>query len=96
MKFLATEGSVYFSNGIPAYIPIARTNDWPTVPVPADFNRNAWIQGALSGLPQIIAHPASEEIFSVVRGMREAIQGGAAVGPLAESINAQVQALIDG
>lgn len=96
MKFLATDGSIYFSNGIPAYVPTARTNDWPTVPVPADYNRNAWIQGALSGLPQIIAHPASEEIFGVVRGMREAIQGGAAVGPLAESINAQVQALIDG
>lgn len=95
MKFLATDGAVYFSNGIPAYIPLARTNDWPSVPVPPDYNRNAWIQGALTGLPQIIAHPASEEIFGIVRGMREAVEGRAAIGAQAESIAAQVQALLD-
>lgn len=91
IKWLAVRPS---SNTIPAYIPLVNSPDWPVDPVPADYNRQAWIQGAMGALPQIINHPRAADIFGAVDGMRDAIQGNVDIRAQAQTIAEQINAFL--
>lgn len=76
------------TNTIPSYIPFAQTDLWPDVdpPVPADYNRAAWIEGALGAQPQVINHPRVYDIVQEVGRFGQAIEGNVDVRAVAESI----------
>ena len=91
IKWLAVRAS---TNTIPAYIPLVTSPEWPVDPVPADYNRQAWIRGAQNALPQTINHPRMADIYGAVDGMRDAIQGMVDVRTQAQTIAERINGLL--
>ncbi len=93
IKFIAQRGAFSY-NTVPAYLPLARTDKWPFVKVPDDYNRAAFVQGALSARPHMIKSAKVAEIYRLVGQLRPALLGEEPVGTAATKIARQIDALL--
>ncbi|MGI6083220.1 MAG: ABC transporter substrate-binding protein [Limnochordia bacterium] len=94
MKFFCQKGAFSY-NTVPAYLPMARTNRWPFVPVPSDYNRAAFVEGALSARPQTIKHARVADILRTVNEVIvPAVRGGEALGSAVARADSLINAIL--
>ncbi|HEX6971567.1 MAG TPA: extracellular solute-binding protein [Limnochordia bacterium] len=93
MKFIAQRGAFSY-NTVPAYLPLARTDDWPFVPVPPNYNRAAFVASAMSARPHMIKTPVVADIYRAVNELRPALTGNAAIGPAAAQVARRIDAVL--
>ncbi|NLN18090.1 MAG: hypothetical protein GX162_02270 [Firmicutes bacterium] len=94
MKFFCQKG-VFSYNTVPSYLPMARSTRWPFVSVPADYNRAAFVEGALSARPQTIKHPRVADILKAISDVIvPAVRGREALSSAAARADALINAIL--
>lgn len=93
IKFIAQKGAFSY-NTVPAYLPIARSNTWPFVEVPEDYDRAAFVEGALSARTHAIKTPKVAEIYSALSSLQPALKGEESIGTAAANVARQIDALL--
>jgi multiple sugar transport system substrate-binding protein len=95
MKFMCQEGAFSY-NSVPAYLPMARTNRWPFAPVPADYNRAAFVDGALSALPQTIKSTRVADILKAINDVVvPALRGQESLSTAVARVDPRINAILN-
>jgi multiple sugar transport system substrate-binding protein len=95
MKFFCQKGAFSY-NTVPAYLPMARSNRWPFVPVPNDYNRAAFVEGALSAHPQTIK---STKVAEILRAINQvvvpALRGQESLSTAVARVDPRINAILN-